>query len=474
MKTVTLFFVLFFSYTLHAEVPDSIYPPESLVISYHTAWTKTHYPQRIQQFKTNPLENSDIVFLGNSLTELGGNWGSRFSNSTVKNRGIAGDVTEGVLARLGEIFYFKPKAVFLLIGINDIFATKTPEFIASNISLIASRIHERTPETKVYVQTILPTTNTGIVAKIRETNTLLVANANTSNYTIIDLHPLFANESDLLKAEYTTDGTHLTEAGYALWVNEIDALIPSNLSGNLLKNADLQNGTASWVLSGTANMFKIDPWSPSQPALKSFANNYWQPSYAVEGSVTQTVTGISDGKYLFTCQFVGATPRSTSYSSLFATDGNNVVTEKAFTMPATWSVISLPIDVTGGQVTVGFKIKDDVNSVFWFDASDFKLQGVAQNQTAVNKTLMETSFRAISNHNLNQLTIRFRLTTTEHNVRVNIYKSTGGLLHTRTFTTALANEEYSVVVNTNDVQNPQFYIATIVTTDNYTSCKFVL
>lgn len=474
MKTSTLFLFIVFSFSIHAEVPDSIYPPESLNIPYHTAWTKTHYPQRIQQFKSNPLENSDIVFLGNSLTELGGNWGSRFSNSSVKNRGIAGDVTEGVLARLGEIYYFKPEAVFLLIGINDIFANKTPEFIAANIALIATKIHQRTPDTKVYVQTILPTTNTGIVATIRETNTLLVANSTSNNYTIIDLHPLFANASDLLKPEYTTDGTHLTEAGYAVWVNEIDALIPSNLSANFLKNADLQNGTASWVLSGTANMFKIDQWSPSQPALKSFANNYWQPSYAVDGSVSQTVTGISDGKYLFSCQFVGATPRSTSYSSLFATDGNNVVTEKEFSMPTTWSVISLPIDVTGGQVTVGFKIKDDVNSVFWFDASDFKLQSVAQNQTATNKTSIENYFRAISNKNLNQVTIRFRLTNTENNVRVNIYNSTGGLIHTHTVNTALSNEEYSFVVNTNNIQNPQLYIATIITADKSFSYKFLL
>lgn len=474
MKTSTLFLFIAFSLAIYAEVPDSIYPPESLVISYHTAWTRTNYPQRIKQFKSNPLENSDIVFLGNSLTELGGNWGSRFSNSSVKNRGIAGDVTEGVLARLGEIYYFKPEAVFLLIGINDIFANKTPEFIAANIALIATKIHERTPETNVYVQTILPTTNAGIVAKIRETNTLLVANATANNYTIIDLHPLFANESDLLKPEYTTDGTHLSEAGYALWVNEVDALIPSDLSGNLLKNADLQNGTASWVLSGTANMFKIDLWSPSQPALKSFANNYWQPSYAVDGSVTQTVTGISDGKYLFSCQFVGATPRSTSYSSLFATDGDNVVTEKAFPMPATWSVISLPIDVTGGQVTVGFKIKDDVNSVFWFDASDFKLQNVAQHHTAVNKTTMETYFRAIANTNFNQVSFRFRFPNTESNVRVNIYNSSGGVLHTHTIHTAFANEEYTFEINTNNFQNPQLYIATISASGKLSSYKFLL
>ena len=472
MKTSTLFLLLIFSIAIRAEVPDSIYPPASLVIPYHTAWTKTHYPERIQQFKTNPLENSDIVFLGNSLTELGGNWGSRFNNSIVKNRGIAGDVTEGVLARLGEIFYFKPNAVFLLIGINDVFANKAPEFIATNIAQIATKIHQRTPNTKVYVQTILPTNNAAIVTAIRETNTLLVANANANNYTVINLHPLFANESDLLKPEFTTDGTHLTEAGYAVWVNEIDALIPSNLSGNLLKNADLQNGTASWIISGTANMFKIDVWSPSQPALKSFANNYWQPTYAVDGSITQTVTDIPNGKYIFSCQFAGASPKTTSYSSLIATDGNNIVSKKEFTMPTTWSLISIPIDVTGGQVTVGFTIKDDVNSVFWFDASDFKLQ--SQNQTAIHNTSIDPYFSTVSNKNSNQITFRFRLANTENNVTVNIYNITGGLVHTYNKNTAIANQEYSFIFNKKYVQNSQIYIAQLITPNNFFSHKFVL
>jgi len=472
MKTTTLILFLIFSIAIRAEVPDSIYPPANLVIPYHTTWTKTHYPERIQQFKTNPLENSDIVFLGNSLTELGGNWGSRFNNSTVKNRGIAGDVTEGVLARLGEIFYFKPTAVFLLIGINDIFANKTPEFITTIIAQIATKIHQRSPNTKVYVQTILPTNTAGIVTTISQTNTLLVANANANNYTVVNLHPLFANASDLLKPEYTTDGTHLTEAGYAVWVNEIDALIPSNLSGNLLKNADLQNGTASWVMSGTANMFKIDAWSPSQPALKSFANNYWQPTYAVDGSITQTVTNIADGKYIFSCQFAGASPKATSYSSLIATDGNNLATKKEFTMPTSWSVISMPIDVTGGQVTVGFSIKDDVNSVFWFDASDFKLQ--ANSQTAITETSADTYFSAVSHKNSNQITVRFRLANTENKVTVNIYNITGGLVHSYNKNTAIANEEYSFIFNKNNAQNSQIYIAQLITSNNFYSHKFVL
>ena len=43
-----------------------------------------------------------IVFLGNSITEQGGDWGKRLGWSSLKNRGISGDVTEGVLRDLAR------------------------------------------------------------------------------------------------------------------------------------------------------------------------------------------------------------------------------------------------------------------------------------------------------------------------------------------------------------------------------------
>jgi hypothetical protein len=101
--------------------PDSLYPSLNLIIPYHSDFTKIHYPERIIAFKKDPLKIGDIVFLGNSLTEQGGDWSRRFNTPTVKNRGIAGDFTYGVLQRINEIWYYKPTSVFIMIGINDMF-----------------------------------------------------------------------------------------------------------------------------------------------------------------------------------------------------------------------------------------------------------------------------------------------------------------------------------------------------------------
>ncbi len=196
-----------------------LYPSPNVVISNHTEWTKTHYIERIVEFKANPLQNGDIVFVGNSITELGGNWGQRFNNSKVKNRGIAGDVTAGVLNRLAEIYYYKPKKVFLKIGINDLFHNElTPEYVANNIKSIVEKIHLESPDTKIYVQTILPTANNNpSKERIAATNTILKAMTPTNYLQIIDLHSRFADKNDLMVSSYTNDGLHLTELGYLAW-----------------------------------------------------------------------------------------------------------------------------------------------------------------------------------------------------------------------------------------------------------------
>ena len=143
MKKESLALLIFIGFCVIGKsqsVPSSIFPSDTLVIASMDAWTRTHYHERINEFKNNMLQKRDIVFLGNSLTEKGGSWNVRFNSSVVKNRGIAGDVTEGVLYRLGEIGYFKPTSVFILIGINDLMRDKTPEYVTGNIFKIVRNI----------------------------------------------------------------------------------------------------------------------------------------------------------------------------------------------------------------------------------------------------------------------------------------------------------------------------------------------
>ena len=139
-----------------------------------------------------------------------------------KNRGIAGDTTEGLLARLGELFYYKPDKVFILIGINDLFhPSMTPELIAENIIEIVNQINQYSPNTEVFVQSTLPTATISLIEDINSLNAILENAESQHPYNFIQLHDDFAIEDGKMNMEYSTDGVHLNETGYQVWIDLI-------------------------------------------------------------------------------------------------------------------------------------------------------------------------------------------------------------------------------------------------------------
>ena len=134
-----------------------LYPDSMIAIKYQEDWQKDLYLKRIAQFKNKPIGFNKIVFLGNSITEKGGNWNKRFGVNNIVNRGVSGDITEGILSRLDEIIYYKPTTIFLLIGINDIFdnypnrKNKNSSQIAKNIIQIAENIYKNCRNTKIFI-----------------------------------------------------------------------------------------------------------------------------------------------------------------------------------------------------------------------------------------------------------------------------------------------------------------------------------
>lgn len=199
-------------------IPDNLYPSLDLEISTHTDWTKTHYPKRIQEFMENPLDFGDIVFIGNSITEQGGDWNEKVNKTNTKNRGIAGDTTEGILARLNEITFYKPQKLFLLVGINNLFHDpNSVDKIYENIIKIVNEINSKSPETKIYVQSVLPTTTDNLITKIEDLNKL-IENASDSNpFTYINLHQRYVTLDKKMNSKYSTDGVHLNNSGYQIW-----------------------------------------------------------------------------------------------------------------------------------------------------------------------------------------------------------------------------------------------------------------
>ena len=116
-----------------------------------------HYYKRFLQFMDEPaIGNKDIVMLGNSLTENGGDWAARLGNKNVRNRGIIGDEVMGVYDRLHQILPGHPAKLFLLIGVNDVSHDLTTDTIVGMIRVTVERIRKESPDTKLYLQSLLP------------------------------------------------------------------------------------------------------------------------------------------------------------------------------------------------------------------------------------------------------------------------------------------------------------------------------
>lgn len=231
MKWILILLLPFFSFSQNPNNTNSLYPNENIFFKYQDEWGRNNYKKVVKEFKESPLNYQNIVFLGNSITAGGNDWGVRLNYPNIRNRGIGGDVTEGVLHRLNEITYYKPKAVFLLIGINDLWNVSpfepSVDYISKNIIRITQEIQKKSPETKVYVQTILPVEKQIYRAYINEINNILKLEESSNSYTIIDLHSFFVDDKGLIIEGFFSDGIHLTEEGYNNWVKVVRPVVHS-------------------------------------------------------------------------------------------------------------------------------------------------------------------------------------------------------------------------------------------------------
>lgn len=173
----------------------------------------------VSQFEVLPIREGDIVFLGDSITE-GGAWADLFPGLPVRNRGIGGDVTAGVLARLHQITSGHPSKVFLLIGTNDLSAEKPVADIVDNIVEIVTRINTESPDTQVYVQSVLPRAQ-DYREQIEALNDQLQKSI-AGKATWINLYPLFVDDTDgSIRDDLSNDELHLLGPGYLLWRDEL-------------------------------------------------------------------------------------------------------------------------------------------------------------------------------------------------------------------------------------------------------------
>lgn len=190
-----------------------------------------HYNEKVEDFDNmRDVDSTDIVMLGNSLTEYAGDWNKLIGARHIRNRGIAGDDAMGIYHRLSQILPGCPKAVFLMVGINDLSHDLTPMQVYELVEKVIGKIRKDAPDTKLYVQSLLPINESFEVWKtldgktddVPKINRLVAAYCRKNKIEYINLFPKFVRHgTNVMRRELTQDGLHLTSMGYKIWSFEL-------------------------------------------------------------------------------------------------------------------------------------------------------------------------------------------------------------------------------------------------------------
>jgi len=191
------------------------------------------------------------LWFPSELLPQGGTW---------LNQGISGETSYGLLRRVKLFDQTKPQIIFVMIGINDLIRGFRYETVAANHREIIRHLKAVHPKAKIVVQSILPHGGDRAAQRyltsvkddpaadqnpppmwvkrlpiitnpsIQRLNQRLALIAREENVEFLDLHTQFTDARGDLREDLTTDGLHLSPAGYALWRSHLDHFLPAVIS----------------------------------------------------------------------------------------------------------------------------------------------------------------------------------------------------------------------------------------------------
>jgi lysophospholipase L1-like esterase len=198
------------------------------VVSYaqeiDSTYANGYYVARMEYFRQLPVVKKGVIFLGNSITEAG-DWTDVLPGRKVQNRGISGDNSFGVVARLEETLQTKPTHLFVMIGVNDLKRGVPTDVIIRNYERIARHVRTKSPRTRLYLQSVLPVNTELLIEPFRNVKNedVKILNEGLKKVALdygaeyVDLWPALADENGELRKEFTGDGIHVKPIAYVHW-----------------------------------------------------------------------------------------------------------------------------------------------------------------------------------------------------------------------------------------------------------------
>lgn len=167
-----------------------------------------------------------IVFTGSSSIRIWNDLKTDFPNHNVLNRGFGGsEMSDLVYFAKPLILNYKPTAVFIYEGDNDISAGRSVEVILANADKLVTQIRQQLPaKVKIIFISAKPSVaRWQLKTKYEDFNRQLKQWTTTKkNVLYVDVWtPMLDEKGEVQKDLFMTDNLHMNRKGYDLWKKAI-------------------------------------------------------------------------------------------------------------------------------------------------------------------------------------------------------------------------------------------------------------
>ena len=234
---------------------EPVAPPVEVAVP-ETARTVLSYDQWLDVLKQEAIAVSAknperlTVLLGDSLSL----WfppEQLPSDRSWLNQGMSGETTAAMLKRLSFLDETKPQTILVMAGINDLKSGVSDTDLLTNYRTMVQTLKQKHPDSELIIQSILP--HGGEAMTVEERDRLLAVSneqifklnqklailAKEEQVLFLNLNPLFSNNEGMLRSDLTTDGLHLSPAGYLVWSTALQTFSQTQLRGAVSAQPEL-------------------------------------------------------------------------------------------------------------------------------------------------------------------------------------------------------------------------------------------
>ena len=178
---------------------------------------------------SNPRAPGGVVFVGSSSIRMWESLAKDFPGIPVINRGFGGsELADSIFYADRVITPYRPRAIVLYAGENDIAGGKAPETVVQDFQTFREKIHQALPDTHIYYLSMkFSPSRAKFREAMRRTNELIAAEcAKAKNCTFVDVNtPMLSTTGEPRPELFRDDLLHLRAEGYAIWTKILNPLL---------------------------------------------------------------------------------------------------------------------------------------------------------------------------------------------------------------------------------------------------------